>query len=97
MKALSVFVAVLFLCLPLITACSTLRSGTAVKAAADSKNDWLAIASEGMEPRDGWAARHIPGWKAVSDFIPKPTEARKEWDQWKNRKRYPWADEFSGD
>jgi len=97
MKALSVLVAVLFLSFPLFTACSTLRCGTAVKAAAGSKNDWAAIASEGMQPRDGWAARNIPGWKGVSDFIPKPTEARKQWDRQKNRNRFPWADELAGD
>jgi len=42
-----------------------------------------------MRDRESWASRHIPGWKAVGNFVPPPTEARKKWDEWGKRKAQP--------
>ena len=52
-----------------------------------------------MEDEESWASRYIPGVRAVSKFIPPPSDARKKWDdrynKWKNqgteseRDRYP--------
>ena len=57
----------------LVSGCSTLN--------------WATPAKASFEPGDeGWASRYIPGVKALSDFVPKPTEARVQWDQYhKNR------------
>ncbi|MGB9618373.1 MAG: hypothetical protein ACP5M0_07385 [Desulfomonilaceae bacterium] len=60
-----VWVLVLFLA----ASCTSLRSGNAVKAAFDANES------------DGWLSRHIPGVKKLSEIIPPPNEARKQWDQ----------------
>ncbi len=60
---------VLVLVLVLTASCTSLRSGKAVKAAYDANEN------------DGWLSRNIPGVKRLSEIIPPPNEARKQWDQ----------------
>lgn len=60
---------VLVLALLLTSSCTSLRSGKAVKAIY-----------EGNES-DGWLSRNIPGVKRLSEIIPPPNEARRQWDQ----------------
>jgi hypothetical protein len=60
---------VVILVLFLAASCTSLRSGKAVKAAYDANES------------DGWMSRHIPGVKKLSEIIPPPNEARKQWDQ----------------
>ncbi len=49
--------------------------------------NWATPAKASFEPdEESWACKYIPGVKALSDFVPKPTEARVQWDQYyKNR------------
>jgi hypothetical protein len=69
MKRYAMLVLIVALFLPLTTSCSTMQALKPVKAGYDAEND------------QGWASRYIPGVKAVSKFIPPPTEARKKWDE----------------
>jgi hypothetical protein len=82
MKILIGLVAVLVLALPLLNSCSTLRTGQAVKAASEAKEGEPLKASYEVTESKGWANRYIPGWKRLSNALPPPTEARKEWDRW---------------
>jgi len=50
------------------TSCTGLRLGNPVKAAYET------------EKADGWISKYIPGLKTLSDLIPPPSDARKEWD-----------------
>ena len=75
------FVAVLVLALLLLSSCSTLRIGHAVRASSEAKEGEPQRASFEVPADEGWAARYIPGWKRLSEMIPPPTEARKEWDR----------------
>ncbi len=81
MKILTVLGAVLVLALPLLASCSALRIGNAVKASSDAKEGEPYKASYQAPAKEGWAARYIPRWKSLSDLLPPPTEARKEWDE----------------
>lgn len=51
------------------SACSSLRSGNAVKASFET------------EETEGWLARKVPGIKTLSNIIPPPNENRLKWDQ----------------
>jgi len=63
-------VAMLLVLVLLLTAsCTSLRSGKAVKAAYETGES------------DGWVSRNIPGVKRLSEIIPPPNEARRQWDQ----------------
>lgn len=57
----------------LISSCTAMGPGKAVKAGFE------------MQEEEGWASRYIPGVRAVSKFIPPPTEARIEWDKRQKR------------
>jgi hypothetical protein len=73
MKFLSIFTVAAILACPLLTSCTSMRAGNPVKAGFDVE-----------EP--SWAVRYIPGLKALSDFVPPPTEARVKWDKWQQKK-----------
>jgi uncharacterized protein YceK len=91
---ISGFVAIaLIVALPLFSSCSSLRSGTAVKAGYDVEEKIPDRALDQMAADQGWAARYIPGWKAVGKLIPEPTEARMSWDNWKTKRNGPWGAE----
>jgi len=65
---------------PLLSACSALRSGSAVPA---------GYAAE----KESSVTSRIPGVSSIANFLPAPTEARTKWDRyyekrsdlWKNR------------
>jgi|GEM_PF-2320483 len=69
MAIVRAFVVVAILALPLFTSCSTLKSGTAVKAAFD------------LEEQESWMMRKIPGLKTLSELVPPPNENRIKWDK----------------
>lgn len=77
MKALSIIAVAAVLTFPFLTSCTTLRAGAPVKAGFEAE-----------EP--GWALRHIPGLKALSNLIPPPTDARLKWDEWQKGKNRQW-------
>ncbi len=77
----------LVVALPLVTSCSTLRSGVPVEAAFSPEDDAEEIGSSRPADEAGWASRNIPGWKALKAVVPPPTDARKKWDRWQNRRR----------
>lgn len=57
---------------------------------------WAVPAMAGSEmDEESWALRYVPGLKALSDFIPPPTEARQQWDERYRNKNCSWAS--SGD
>lgn len=56
-----------------VTACSSLRTTSAVKASYQE------------DQKEGWMARNIPGLKTLSDLIPPPNEARMKWDERQKR------------
>ena len=74
-----------FLC---VTSCTHLRSGTAVKAGFDADSPPGAVGLDSLAPKESWASRHVPGWKAVQRLLPPPTEARRKWeDHYQSRSR----------
>ncbi len=77
MKIISVVSVASAMALILLTSCSTLRVGAPVKAGYEVE-------------QPSWALRHIPGLKAVSDFIPPPNEARMKWDEAQKKKGNLW-------
>lgn len=94
--------AVLLLCigaaaLLLITACSSVRVGTAVKASYKAEQSAPKAAADETDPDEGWALRYVPGLRALSRALPPPTEGRKKWDQDFSRKYRQWTDETSRD
>ncbi len=68
----------------LLSGCSTLN--------------WATPAKASFEPdEESWASKYVPGVKALSDFVPKPTEARVQWDKYQKNKYGPGiADEDFG-
>ncbi len=68
--------------LPLLTSCTALGPGKAVKAGFE------------LQEEEGWASRYIPGVRAISKFVPPPTEARLEWDKRMKRQTDPVDSEF---
>jgi uncharacterized protein YceK len=69
----------------LLASCSTLRSAIPVKAGYDADKAGFDIDEE------GWASRHIPGIKALSNFVPPPNEARTKWDDWQKKRDHRWS------
>jgi len=52
---------------------------------------WATPATAGSDMDDeSWASRYIPGVRAVSNFIPPPTEGRILWDE-HYKKRGSWG------
>jgi hypothetical protein len=52
---------------------------------------WAVPAGAGADMDDeSWASRYIPGVKAISNFVPQPTEARVQWDE-RYKKREHWG------
>jgi len=70
MRIRLVVAVVALVCLPLMTSCSGVRSGTAVKAAFDA------------EDQESWITKKIPGLKTLSNLLPPPNENRIKWDQY---------------
>jgi len=70
MKIRPVVAIVALVCLPLLTSCSGVRSGTAVKAAFDA------------EDQESWITKYVPGLKSISNLLPPPNENRTKWDQY---------------
>lgn len=93
MKISCVVAMALIMALPLLSSCSSLRSGTAVKAGYDAEEKMPDKATDLTDADQGWAARYIPGWKAVGKLVPEPTEARTDWDNWMTRRNGPWGTE----
>ncbi len=60
---------VILLVLLLAASCTSLRSGKAVKAAYEANES------------GGWLSRNIPGVKRLSEIVPPPTDARRQWDE----------------
>lgn len=57
---------------------------------------WAVPAKAGSDmDEESWALRYVPGLKALSDFIPPPTEARTQWDERYRNRNNSWAS--SGD
>lgn len=79
----------------LVSSCSSLRVGTAVKASYQAEQSALKEAADESDPDEGWAMRYVPGLKTVARIIPPPTEGRKKFDEEMNRKYRQWTDEFS--
>lgn len=79
--AVLVFAVVLFLSLTI--SCSTIQGFKTVKAGYDTEDE------------EGWASKYIPGVRAVSKFIPPPTDARKKWDE--RYKRWNSASDVEGE
>jgi hypothetical protein len=79
----AVCLAIIFALALFASSCSTLRSGSPVKARYDAEKP-VFDAEEG-----GWAYRNIPGVKALSNFVPPPTEARTKWDEWQKKRQHP--------
>jgi hypothetical protein len=53
--------------------------------------NWATPAKASYEPEEeSWASRYIPGVKALSNAIPKPTEARIQWDQYHKNRNSSW-------
>jgi hypothetical protein len=77
MRIISVLSVAAVMALPLLSACSTLRVGSPVKAGYEVE-------------QSSWALRHVPGLKAVSDLIPPPNEARMKWDEAQQKKGTLW-------
>lgn len=70
--------------LPFLCSCSALGPGKAVKAGFE------------LQEEEGWASKYIPGVRAVSKFIPPPTDARLEWDKRQKRQTDFTDSEFQG-
>jgi hypothetical protein len=79
----AVSLAIIFTLTLFASSCSTLRSGSPVKAGYDAEKP-VFDTEEG-----GWAYRNIPGVKALSNFVPPPTEARTKWDEWQKKRQHP--------
>jgi hypothetical protein len=76
----------LVLAFALLTSCSTLRGMSGVKTSQDS-DKWAAEpAAAGQVEEDGWAEKYIPGWKSFTGLIPQPTDARRDWDRWMEKR-----------
>jgi uncharacterized protein YceK len=91
MKILCVVAMASLMALPLFSSCSSLRSGTAVKAGYDVEEKIPDRATNQVSADQGWAAKYIPGWKAVGNFLPEPTEARTNWDNWAAKRNRGWG------
>lgn len=65
---------ILIMILVVGASCSTLTTGSAVKAGFESEEE-------------SWLSRKIPGVKALSNMIPPPTDARLKWDQYNKDKQ----------
>lgn len=94
MKTVSLYAVGIAILLPFFVSCTTLRSGTPVKAAVSlddpdlKADDFNVPAGSGFpSEKPSWTARYIPGWKWLADTIPPPTEARTKWDERYNRRR----------
>jgi hypothetical protein len=78
MKLSVVILAVAVLVMPLLTSCSTLRTGNPLKA--------------GYAPEEeGWLSRNVPGIRKLSEVIPPPSEARQKWDEQGKQRNHPWS------
>lgn len=74
MKRYVVLVCAVAFLMTFTTSCSTIRSSIKpMKAGYET------------EEEESWAAKYIPGVKAVSKFVPPPSDARREWDERYNR------------
>jgi uncharacterized protein YceK len=85
MKSIPAFCLGIALSLMLLASCSTLRSAIPVKAGYHA--DKAAFDTD----EEGWASRHIPGIKALSNFVPPPSEARTKWDEWQKKRGQRWS------
>lgn len=72
-----VFLLVALLSIPLLNACSSLRSGHAVPAGYET---------EKKSP----ITKYLPGGQTISNFLPPPSEARTNWDRWYEKRSDPW-------
>jgi hypothetical protein len=50
-------------------------------AAKGSSPSDVKSSMDSPDQQEGWAARNVPGWKALSALLPPPTEARQKWDE----------------
>ncbi len=89
MKFIPSFCLTIILSLILLASCSTLRSAIPVKAGYDTEKAGFDADEQ------GWASRHIPGVRALSNFVPPPNEARTKWDEWQKKKDRRWSQDIS--
>jgi len=82
MKRCAVLILSVALFFALSTSCTSMKSFKTVRAGYDA------------EEQDSWASRHIPGVKAISKFIPPPTDARRQWDE--RYKKWNFQDDSTG-
>ena len=82
MKYIAILSAVTVVGFFLLPSCSAVKWAVPAKAGGDMDED-------------SWALRYIPGLKAVSDFVPQPTEARLQWEERYKKTNNSWA--LSGD
>lgn len=81
MRLISLITLLLLLLLLMTTSCTGLRGAKLLKA--------------GYQPEDeeeSWASKYIPGVRSLSNLIPPPTDARREWDERQRRANQPgWS------
>jgi len=82
MKVSMTVVAALLIFLAFLSSCTTLRLGTPVKASSSAWDQEAEKGADEENAQEGWASRYVPGWKRLSNLLPPPTEARKDWDKW---------------
>ena len=86
MKLYAYLIVSCIIVLPFFVSCSAIRTAVPVKAGFSAENETAEAKKIGDPPKEGWASRYIPGWRAVTGFVPPPSDARQKWDEW-NRKR----------
>jgi hypothetical protein len=74
-RFLALLVAVLSL--PMLNACSALRSGKLVPAGYEAE-------------KQSWVSKYVPGAQTISNLVPPPSEARSNWDRWYEKRSDPW-------
>ena len=69
---------VLILALLMTTSCTGLRGAKLLKAGY-----------QGEDGEQSWAVKYIPGVRSLSNLIPPPTDARREWDERQRKANQP--------
>ncbi|MEW6349652.1 MAG: hypothetical protein AB1646_11370 [Thermodesulfobacteriota bacterium] len=52
------------------------------KAEAPPADQTLLAEQIAPATQASWASRHIPGWRALTAYLPPPTDARMKWDEY---------------
>jgi hypothetical protein len=78
--------------LPVVSSCTTFRSGAPVKAVFDAPAKSGGPTGVSAD-EEGWASRYIPGVRAISRIVPQPSESRVKWDEWYKKRNDRWGTE----